>query len=184
MQKIMLDPEAFNSELLLIVNDGKVGWPGEDHQRLLEALLPHLKDGDGNPVELTETQIDRFRLICRRTEAVQRRVLRDTLAESDMELDTETQETFELLFDSAQFAEFLSKSKRAGTDTGLIIKKKRRGAKRGKFNALMAASVTKPAKQSQEESETPEEEAEQETPPPPPKPAAAKPTTTKPVTKK
>src|SRR3954469_12134622 len=142
---LTLDPGAFTSALLPLVGVHKIGWSGEDHLKLVEALLAELKDETGAGVELTEDQMDRLRLIFRPTEETQRKVLKHTLAEAGVELGGAAEKTFVLLMAPAQFSDYLGKTKRPGSDATFIVKEKKRGVKQEQFSSLFAAAATAPA---------------------------------------
>ena len=151
MKKLKLEPGAFIQEVLPIIGTDKLGWYHEDHARLVDKLLPRLRDEDGKPADL-KAELDVIKLIMCPTEALQRKVLKETFAAAGCELDPATEEAFALLFNVTGFGDYLAKKENPKTKKPFIAKPKKAQKKRT-FDALLAEEVEpepQPVEQKQE----------------------------------
>lgn len=190
MRTITLKSGAFHTELLPIVGSHKIGWSGEDHIGFFEALLPHMTDEDGNPIDPNEAQLNRLRLIFRPSQETARIVLDDTMSEMGLQLDEKTEDSLILLMNMAQFSDYLGKTKRPDSDKPYVLKERKRGVKKSLFNDLIAAPTEETAAGADAATSSGDETVEQEPAPldeaeapkdakpasKPMKPMAAKPT--------
>jgi hypothetical protein len=134
---ITLTPGAF-IEGLAGIPPKKIGWTGEDHISLVEFLLEHLTDAEGNKIELDDNSKDRIRLVYRPTEEVQRRVLLQAFTDAGYELDPSATKALVPLISLGQFGKWLSEAVKPGSTDTYIKLEKKRGAKKGMFDALVS----------------------------------------------
>jgi hypothetical protein len=144
MKKLKLKPEAFNTELLSQVKPNQLNWSGDEHIKLVESMVKHLADENGNPIKLTGTRIEQaMHLIFRPTEELQRMAWKQAFTDAGYELEAEADRTFLLLLNAAQFATFLSKTENPTTGKPFIVKEKKKGAKKDTFTALLKVAQPK-----------------------------------------
>ena len=144
MKTLKLTPEAFNDELLSRIKPDQLNWSGDEHIKLVRAIVGHLKDEEGHPIELENTRIEQtMHLIFRPTEELQRSAWKQAFADAGYQLEAEADHTFLLLLNAAQFAKFLSKTENPATKKPFIVLEKKKGAKKDTFAALMKAAQPK-----------------------------------------
>jgi hypothetical protein len=150
-----LAPAAFTRELCAITGTNKVGWPADDHAKLVFQLIEQMADDKGESPNLSDTQRDRLMLIYRPLEDTQRRVLLETFLEAGYQLSPDAESTLALMFSATQFAAFLQKSENPKTKRSFITLEKTRGVKNKKFKSLITAEVDPEAPESVSAEEAP-----------------------------
>lgn len=139
--KLTLEPDAFNAKLLPIVGENKVGWSGDEHQRFVEGLIAEMKDENGNPPALNQTQWDQIWACIRPKEDVLNNVIRQAFNDAGYTLEAEVGDALALVVSPQQFADFLAKTVNPKTGKPLIVKEAKRGVKKNKFAALISAGA-------------------------------------------
>jgi hypothetical protein len=151
MKKIKFEKGAFNHELLPIIGTDKLGWYSEDHEKLVDALLPRLCDEEGKHVDLKGKK-DLLKVILCPTEDLQRKVLKQTFKDAGYEMDSSTEEAFVLLFNVMGFGDYLVHKENPKTKKPFITKPKK-GKKKKTFDSLMAEEPSEPETESTESQE-------------------------------
>ena len=132
---LRLEPGAFHQELLPIIGTAKVGWYTADHEKLVNALLPRLRDENGNRADL-EAQRDILDVVFCPTEERQRKVMKAAFEAAGYELDESTEDALILLLSVTGFGDYLAK--KANSKTGRkFITKPEKGGKKKTFDALL-----------------------------------------------
>ena len=148
--QLNMNPSAFFAELHTLVQPDQIGWTSDLHVQLLKLLLPHLKDEGGNQVKIDPRMMNVLTLIFRPTEPMQRQVLQQVFAEAGFVLNAEAEATLMTMFNAAQFGKFLVKTVNPQTGKPFIKEDPKRGVKKNKFAALVAAGAA-PVVETQEE---------------------------------
>ena len=155
MQTLKLAPGAFNEELSAIIGINKVGYTGEDHDKLVDRLLARLVDQEGNPYQPAEETKNILRLLFRPTTELQAKVLKQAFAAEETELEAAAEGAFGLLFNVAQFGEYLKKKVNPKTKMPFIAKPPSRAKKKTLDDLVAEEPATDKAEEPSVENETP-----------------------------
>jgi len=139
LQTVKFAAGAFHAALLPIIGSDKVGWYNNDHEKLVDSLLPDLHSEAGEAVDL-EDQLDIIKLILCPTEDLQRKVLNQAFTEAGYVLDEGAEAALGLLLNVVQFGDYLAKSNNPKTGEPYITKAKK-GGKKKTFDALLSEEV-------------------------------------------
>ena len=141
LKPLTLDADAFNAQMQPIIGNNKIGWTGDEHQRLVEGLVGAMRDPSGTPPELNKAQWDLVWACIRPSEAVLNSVIRQAFEQAGYSLGAGSADAMALVLSSQQFADFLAKTVNPATGKPFIVKEAKRGAKQSKFASLIGANA-------------------------------------------
>ncbi len=136
LNSINVANSEFRTAITSVTGRHKVGWKRADHDGVVKAMIAGLKMEDETPASLPRPLSDLVMAIVSPTPERQQLALKKVLEDAGFEMDSPTQEMFQLLCDMAGFSNSLAKDINPETKKPFIIKEPKR-KKRDTFTNLL-----------------------------------------------